>query len=94
MSSAFARIFVIVSLFGARFNAFQTVLSFSCQRRRVEVSTSIRCFPPLVVPSLLFVVVCISVMIVVINASSVSGFFWEVSWSQRCYPVFCSILPS
>lgn len=34
-----------------------------------------------------------SVMIVVINASSVSGFCWEASRSPRCCPVICSIPP-
>jgi hypothetical protein len=93
MSSVFVRIFVIASLLEARFDASQAVASLSCQRRRVVVSISMSRFPPLIVSLLLFVVVCISVMIVVINASSVSGFFWEVSRSPRCCPVFCSIPP-
>src|SRR5450432_1575119 len=43
------------------------------------------------VSSLLFVVVYISVIINIISASSVSGFFW-VSRSPRSYPVVYSIL--
>jgi hypothetical protein len=94
MSSVFARIFVNSSLFGARFDAFRTTSSFSCQRRRVEVSISMRYFLPLTVSSLSFVVFRISMMIIVIKASSVSGFFWVAARSSRCCPVFCFISPS
>src|SRR2546430_15220791 len=73
MSSVFVRIFVSISLFPTRFDAFRAASSFSCQQVRVEIS--IRRFPPLMVSSFLFVVVCISAMMVVIGASSVSGFF-------------------
>jgi hypothetical protein len=75
MFSVFARIFVISSLFRARFDAFRAALSFSYQRRKVKVSILIRYFFPLTVSSLSSVVFRILMMIVMIRASSVSGFF-------------------
>ena len=64
---------MITSLFTTRFDAFLAVSSFSYQRIRVEASISIRRFPPLMVSSLIFVIDYISAIIVVINASRVSG---------------------
>jgi hypothetical protein len=75
MSSVFARIFVNSSLFGACFDAFRTTSSFSYQRRRVKVSISIKYFSPLTVSSFSFVVFRISMIIIMIKASNVSGFF-------------------
>jgi hypothetical protein len=66
---------VVGSLFRARFNAFRTILSFFYQRRKVEVLISMKYFFPFTVSSFSFVIFRISIIIIMIKASNVSGFF-------------------
>ena len=71
MSSVFLRICERVLVVAVCLYAFLDASRFCCQRRRVSTSTSTRRFPPLTISSPLFVIVCISVIIVSILISGV-----------------------